>query len=175
MLALVAERKKTAAEFPNLVDYEASARSCTSTMRRRCPPAGSADRGRARHPGPVPHQAREDRAPVPALERRGAEAPQDASASACRACSTCTRPAPFFRAYFEALGPRPSTNVVFSDAHERGDVGRGRQVRLDRPVLPEQGGAGAHPQPALPPARAGAEARSSTTSSSRSSRTCRTS
>ncbi len=46
----------------------------------------------------------------------------------------------------------PSSNIVFSDATVRGDVGRGRQVRLDRPVLPVEGRPGAHPQPALPQA-----------------------
>ena len=33
----------------------------------------------------------------------------------------------------------------------RGDVGRGRQVRIDRSLLPVEGGPGAHPQPAVPP------------------------
>ena len=33
----------------------------------------------------------------------------------------------------------------------RGDVAGGRQVRLDRSLLPVEGRAGAHPQPALPP------------------------
>ena len=52
---------------------------------------------------------------------------------------------------------------------DRGDVGRGRQVRVDRPLLPVEGRAGAHPQPAL---RAAHRRRSrSSTSSSRSSRT----
>ena len=38
--------------------------------------------------------------------------------------------------------------------HVGGDVARGRQVRLDRSLLPVEGRAGAHPQPALPPPRA---------------------
>ena len=40
---------------------------------------------------------------------------------------------------------------------QRGDVGRGRKVRLHRPVLPEQGRAGAHPQLAVQEASAGRE------------------
>ena len=40
---------------------------------------------------------------------------------------------------------------------DRGDVGRGRKVRLDRPLLPVEGGAGARPQPAVSPPRARGE------------------
>ena len=43
--------------------------------------------------------------------------------------------APFWRTYFEALGV-DARNVVFSDETVGGDVGGGRQVRLDRSVLP---------------------------------------
>jgi hypothetical protein len=38
MLELVAERKKIAKQFPNLVDYEAKRAFRTSTSPRRCPP-----------------------------------------------------------------------------------------------------------------------------------------
>ena len=55
--------------------------------------------------------------------------------------------------------------------HLGGDVARGRQVRLDRSLLPVEGRAGAHPQPALPSPQRREEAR--TTSSSPASRTCR--
>ena len=78
--------------------------------------------------------------------------------------------APFFRTYFEALGI-PKQNVVFSDeTTEEMWVEGGKYGSID-PCYPSQGRAGAHPQPALPPAHR-RRSRSST-SSSRSSRTCR--
>ncbi len=59
----------------------------------------------------------------------------------------------------------------------RGDVAEGRQVRLDRSLLPVEGRAGPHPQPALrsPPAGRGRARSSSTSSSPASPTSCRAS
>jgi predicted nucleotide-binding protein (sugar kinase/HSP70/actin superfamily) len=55
---------------------------------------------------------------------------------------------PFFRTYLEAIGIQKQ-NVVFSDETTEEMWVEGRQVRLDRPLLPLEGRAGAHPPPAL--------------------------
>ena len=172
MLALVAERKKIAQQFPNIVDYEAKRAFCTSTTPAPMPADGSpikdveVQEGHLRHPARRDHAARSSARRKEALEKR-----RRVRIGIPRVLNIYST-APCFRTYFEALGI-PKQNVVFSDeTTEEMWVEGGKYGSID-PCYPSQGRAGAHPQPALPPAHR-RRSRSST-SSSRSSRTCRTS
>ena len=146
--------RRSLKQFPNLVDYE-SKRAFRHFYDPAPMPADGApiERRRGREGASSACSATAITRPFQRSIARELGSAPARCASASRACSTSTRPAPFFRTYFEALG-LPKQNVVFSDDDHRGDVGRGRQVRLDRPLLPVEGRAGAHPQPALPPPHA---------------------
>ena len=131
--------RRSPPQFPNLVDYEAK-QGVHALLRARAAARRPARRSRTSRSskGLFRHQARSEsrgRSSAPAQRRMKR---RKRCASACRACSTSTR-----RRRSSAPTSRRSAsakrNVVFSDATDRGDVGRGRQVRLDRPVLPEQG------------------------------------
>ena len=167
------ERKKLLKTFPNLVDYEARKAFLHFYEREPLPAAGT----------PI-EDVRGRRSVLGRVKRerftRGFERSSDRGAAKRRKRFRIGMPrvlnmystAPFFRTYFEALGLDPR-NVVFSDATtEEMWVEGGKYGSID-PCFPTQGRAGAHPQPALPQAHR--RARRSTTSSSRSSRTCRSS
>ncbi len=107
---------------------------------------------------------------LPALRRRRRGSDGAGCASASRACSTSTRPAPFFRTYFEALGI-PKQNVVFCDeTTEEMWVEGGKYGSID-PCYPSQG---RRRRTSTTCSSTTTRRRSrSSTSSSRSSRTCR--
>ena len=151
MLALVDERKKLHEAVPEPGRLRGEARVHALLRAGADARARRADRGRRGQEDAArrdPPRGRSSARSSARARRRGRSAATSASAS--RACSTSTRPAPFFRTYFETLGIAEAERRVLRRDH-RGDVGRGRQVRLDRSLLPVEGRAGAHPQPALPP------------------------
>ena len=114
MLALVADRKKTAQQFPNMVDYEAK-RAFMHFY-----DAGAAARATAR-PSRTSRSARASSGSAASRSRARSSAPRR-SARQMRRRTRIGIPrvlnlystAPFFRTYFEALGI-PKQNVVFSD------------------------------------------------------------
>ena len=90
MLALVAERKKIAAQFPNMVDYE-SKQALPALLRFRAHArSGLADQGHRGREGLFGIRRVDDHAPLQALEPRELEEARARCASASRACSTCT-------------------------------------------------------------------------------------
>ena len=118
-----------------------AASSGTSTTRSRCPSDGDADRrtsrSRRRCSSGVKKTRRSQRNFQRSAPRRARAAPRDAHRHPAR-CSTSGSTAPFFRTYFEALGHAEAERRVLR-RDLRGDVGRGRQVRLDRSLLPVEG------------------------------------
>ena len=155
MIALTKERKKLMKEFPNLVDYESkqvfrhfydpepmpeATRSITdvkvekafltsASRRRRSSATSSARRAEA-------WAARRARA------RRHPQGAQHLDAGAVLA-------------HLPRDAGHPEAERRVLRRHVRGDVAGGRQVRIDRSLLPVEGRAGAHPQPALPSPPAG--------------------
>jgi hypothetical protein len=105
MLALVEDRKKIARQFPNLVDYEAKLAFRHFYAAGAAARGGHAHEGRDRQARLPRHQARRDHAALlrAAPKECGASCAV-ARASACRACSTCTRRRRTSATYFEALG-----------------------------------------------------------------------
>ena len=142
--------RRSPKQFPNIVDYESKQAFLPLLRARADAGRGRAGQGHraARRASSASRRVEID-APVPARHRSRAGTQRRKVRIGIPRVLNLYSTAPFFRTYFEALGI-PKQNVVFSDDDDRGDVGRGRQVRLDRPVLPEQGRAGAHPPPALP-------------------------
>ncbi len=113
MLSLVAERKKTAAQFPNLVEYEARRSFQHFYDPEPIPAAGTKIKDVRVKKGLF----RVKREEVTREFRRSGEAAQARRKSVRvgmpRVLNMYTT-APFFRTYFEALGV-PKANVVFSD------------------------------------------------------------
>ncbi len=113
MLAIVAERKKVAAQFPNLVDYEGRKAFQHTYAPEPLPEPGTLIDDILVHKGLF----RIKRTPITRAFRRSS-----ADAAAVRRSMRIGIPrvlnvysvAPFLRTYFEALGI-PKTNVVFSD------------------------------------------------------------
>jgi predicted CoA-substrate-specific enzyme activase len=113
MLALVAERKKTAAEFPNLVDYESQRAFVHLYDAAPLPEAGSAVEDVRVTKGLF----RIKREKVVRPFERSSEAAQKRRKSirvGMPRVLNMYSTAPFFRAYFETLGLGRS-NIVFSD------------------------------------------------------------
>jgi hypothetical protein len=112
MLALVAERKKIAKQFPNLVDYEAQGFSALLQARADAR-GGYAREGRGAQEGPLLHQEGREHAALQAARRPGPGALRRTRIGMPRVLNMYST-APYFRTYFEALG-MPKQNVVFSD------------------------------------------------------------
>ena len=127
--------RRSRKQFPNLVDYEAKRAFRTSTTPRRCPTTGTPIKDVERQEGLLRHQARRDHAALPALERGGAgEAPRRVRIGIPRVLNIYST-APFFRHLLRGAR-HPEAERRLQRRDDRRDVGRGRQVRLDRPVLP---------------------------------------
>ena len=145
MLALTADRKKLMKQFPNLVDYESKLLFRHFYDPKPLPADGAEDRRRG--PQMLTGVRRTRRADLSALQRRRPGAPphphrhpQDAEHLV---------DGPFWRTYLETLGIQ-KRNVVFSD--DTTEEMWPRAANTARSILlPLQGRAGAHPQPALPP------------------------
>ena len=172
MLALAKERKKLMKQFPNLVDYEAKRAFRHFYEPAPMPEARHADQGHRGQEGASSASSAAARSTRP-FQRSSdggvGEAPPT-SASASRACSTSTR-----RRRSSARTSRRSASRSRTSSsptrRPRRCGSRAASTARSIPCYPSQGRAGAHPQPAVPPAH---RRRSrSTTSSSRSSRTCR--
>ena len=173
MLALVAERKKIAQQFPNLVDYEAK-RAFTHFYepaphaRRRL-----ADQGHRGQEGLLRHQRRVEitRPFKRSLDGVAGEAPH-ARASASRACSTSTRRRRSSGRTSRRSASRSRTSSSATRPPRRCGSRAASTARSTR-AYPSKV-AQAHIHNLLFHQHTGRRSRSST-SSSRSSRTCRTS
>jgi predicted CoA-substrate-specific enzyme activase len=114
MLAVVAERKKIAAAFPNVVDYE-SKRAFASFYRPEPLPApGTTIKDVRVKKGLLRIKREEYTRPVARSSAEAAARRQKTRIGMPRVLNMYST-APFFRTYFEALGVHRS-NVVFSDA-----------------------------------------------------------
>ncbi len=139
-------------KYPNLVDYEAKlAFKQLLRRRRRCPQRGHADRrrrGQAQRCSARSRDKQVDRGRSSGARGRcGLKRRDVRDRHPARAQPVLDGPVlpDLLR---DARHPDAERRVLRRD--HRGDVGRGRQVRLDRSVLPVQGRPGAHPQPAVP-------------------------
>ena len=124
--------------------------SGTSTIRRRCPRRRHADQATSRSRRASSASTRRD-----PRGRSSARAPESLAGAPHGAHRHPARAQHLLDGAVlpdllrDARHPEAERRLLRRD--HRGDVGRGRQVRLDRSLLPVEGRAGAHPQPALPP------------------------
>ena len=113
MLSLVAERKKTAAQFPNLVEYEARRSFQHFYDPAPLPAAGTPIRDIRVKKGLFRVKREEVTRPFQRSSEAAAQKRKSVRVGMPRVLNMYTT-APFFRTYFEALGV-PKANVVFSD------------------------------------------------------------
>jgi activator of 2-hydroxyglutaryl-CoA dehydratase/predicted nucleotide-binding protein (sugar kinase/HSP70/actin superfamily) len=114
MVALVAERKKVAKEFPNLVDYESKRAFMSFYKPAPMPPEGAPVKDFAIKRGLFSIKKVEVTRPFRRSGSIVAENLRRVRIGMPRVLNMYST-APYFRAYFEALGV-PKQNVVFSDA-----------------------------------------------------------
>jgi hypothetical protein len=133
------------ASWPSGRRSPSSSRTSSTTSRSGVPPLlrgrpdarrGHAREGRDVKKGFFGIKKVETTRPFRAAARRAGEAPRTASAS--RGCSTCTRRRRTSARTSRRSASRSRTSSSAIRDH-RGDVGRGRQIRLGRPVLPVEG------------------------------------
>ncbi len=113
MLALVADRKKTAQQFPNMVDYEAKRAFMHFYTPAPMPEDGSPIRDVAVKKGIFGQRRVEYTRPFKRSPKATADQRKRTRIGIPRVLNLYST-APFFRTYFEALGV-PKQNVVFSD------------------------------------------------------------
>jgi len=113
MLSLVAERKKIAAEFPNMVSYEANRAFAHHYEGEPMPAAGTPIKAFEVRKGIFGIRRVEVSRPFQRSSMEAWEARRRVRIGMPRVLNMYST-GPWFRAYFEALGI-PKTNVVFSD------------------------------------------------------------
>ena len=113
MLALVADRKKTARQFPNLVDYEAKLAFRHFYDTAPMPEAGTPIKDVQLKKGFFGIRRQEVTRPFQRSPKEAQEKRRRTRIGMPRAMNIYST-APYFRAYFEAAGI-PKQNVVFSD------------------------------------------------------------
>ena len=113
MLALVAERKKVARQYPNLVDYEGKKAFMSSYRPEPLPPAGAPLEDVEVHKGLFRLRRRRITRPFERSSDVAAQRRQKLRIGIPRVLNLYST-APFFRAYFETLGIQ-KTHVMFSD------------------------------------------------------------
>lgn len=113
MLALVAERKKTAQEFPNMVDYEAKRAFMHFYNAAPMPEEGSPIKDVEVKKGLLGQRRVQITRPFRRSPKEAQEMRRRTRIGIPRVLNLYSS-APFFRTYFEALGI-PKQNVVFSD------------------------------------------------------------
>ncbi|MCB9588592.1 MAG: CoA activase [Polyangiaceae bacterium] len=113
MLDLVAERKKTAKQFPNLVDYESKRAFASFYKGEAMPEAGSPVEDVEVTQGLFRIKRRTVTRPFQRSSEEAARKRKSIRIGMPRVLNIYST-APFFRAYFEALGI-PKTNVIFSE------------------------------------------------------------
>ncbi len=153
MLELVASASRSPSSSPTAWSTRRGARSALLRARRRCPTHGTTiDDIEVRRRASSASVA-QDRAALPALQQGLAGAPAPRPHRHPARAQHVLDGAVLAHVSSRLVGIQKQ-NVVFSDETSEEMWQSRRQVRLRGPVLPLQGHAGAHPQPALPPARA---------------------
>ena len=147
MLNLVAERKKLAQEFPNCVDYESKQAFRHFYKPLPMPSADTMIKDVEVKRGFLGTRVVNITRPFRRSSPESWAARRSVRIGIPRVLNLYST-GPFFRTYLEAIGiQRAERRLQRGD--DRGDVGRGGQIRLRRPLLPVEGGAGAHPRAPL--------------------------